>query len=118
MTTKDRSKAKHTARYARPDEKIKALLFDFGGTLAFLDYDLLAREFSREGRKIDALALEHAEYVGRQKIDHMLMAGENDVILAYMHFFRAWMEAAGIPAEEIADHGERFGAIHRELTLW
>ena len=35
-------------------EKLKALLFDFGGTLAFLDYELLAREFSREGRKLDA----------------------------------------------------------------
>ena len=28
---------------------IKALLFDFGNTLAFLDYELLAREFSRLG---------------------------------------------------------------------
>ena len=37
-------------------QKLKALLFDFGGTLAFLDFELLAREFSREGRKLDALA--------------------------------------------------------------
>jgi len=44
------------------DDKIKALLFDFGGTLAFLDYDLLAREFSREGRKIAGVCLGVAEY--------------------------------------------------------
>jgi HAD superfamily hydrolase (TIGR01509 family) len=119
MTKKKKLPAKkHVAPKRGGDDKIKALLFDFGGTLAFLDYDLLAREFSREGRKIDALALEHAEYIGRKKIDDLLMAGEKDVVLAYTHFFRAWMEAAGIPAEEIADHGDRFGAIHRELTLW
>ena len=54
--------------------KLKALLFDFGGTLAFLDFELLARELSREGRKLDALALEHAEYAGRAAIDRHLMS--------------------------------------------
>ena len=99
-------------------KNVKALLFDFGGTLAFLDYDLLAREFSREGRKLDALALEHAEYAGRAAIDRHLMSGKKDVILAYAEFFRAWMDAAGIPADEIQDHGDRFFAIHREASLW
>jgi putative hydrolase of the HAD superfamily len=115
---KDRSARNEAASKSIGDDKIKALLFDFGGTLAFLDYELLAREFSREGRKIDALALEHAEYTGRQKIDDLLMAGEKDVVLAYTHFFSAWIEAAGIPAEEIVEHAERFTAIHREATLW
>jgi len=50
---------------SKKKEKLKALLFDFGGTLAFLDFELLASEFSQEGRKLDALALEHAEYAGR-----------------------------------------------------
>ena len=54
--------------------KLKALLFDFGGTLAFLDFELLAREFSREGRKLDALAHEHAEYAGRAAIDRNLFS--------------------------------------------
>ncbi|MGC1192342.1 MAG: hypothetical protein WA861_17225, partial [Candidatus Binatus sp.] len=62
---------------AKKEKKLKALLFDFGGTLAFLDYDLLAREFSREGRKLDALALEHAEYAGRAAIDRHLMSEGN-----------------------------------------
>jgi len=56
----------------RGHQKRKALLFDFGGTLAFLDYELLAREFSCEGRIVDALALEHAEYAGRAAIDRFL----------------------------------------------
>jgi len=58
----------------RQRSKVTALLFDFGGTLAFLDFDLLATEFSRPGRKLDALKLEHAEYAGRAALDHHLMS--------------------------------------------
>ncbi|MGH7864476.1 MAG: hypothetical protein ACREQB_05775, partial [Candidatus Binataceae bacterium] len=53
-------------------EHPKALLFDFGGTLAFLDFELLSREFSRDGFTVDALALEHAEYAGRAALDRYL----------------------------------------------
>ncbi len=105
---------------SKKKKKIKALMFDFGGTLAFLDYQLLAREFSREGRKLDALKLEHAEYAGRAAIDkHLMSAGNsNATATAYELFFRGWMRAAGIPEEEFREHAERFGAIHREATLW
>ena len=105
---------------SRKKEKLKALLFDFGGTLAFLDFELLAREFSREGRKLDALALEHAEYAGRAAIDQYLMSGTGKLAdgAAYEHFFRGWMRAAGIPEEEFHECAAKFGAIHREATLW
>ncbi len=105
---------------SKAKEKLKALLFDFGGTLAFLDFELLAREFSGEGRKLDALALEHAEYAGRAAIDRVLMSGANKQAdyAAYEHFFRGWMRAAGIPEEEFRECAEKFGAIHREATLW
>jgi len=105
---------------SKPKKKLKALLFDFGGTLAFLDFELLAREFSREGRKLDALALEHAEYAGRAAIDRVLMSGANKQAdyAAYEHFFRGWMRAAGIPEEEFRECAAKFGAIHREATLW
>lgn len=101
-------------------KKLKALLFDFGGTLAFLDFELLAREFSREGRKLDALALEHAEYAGREAIDQVLMGGGKKLAdaRAYEHFFRGWMKAAGIPQEEFNECAARFYAIHREASLW
>ncbi len=105
---------------SKKKEKLKALLFDFGGTLAFLDFELLAREFSREGRKLDALALEHAEYAGRAAIDRHLMSEGNSqaTAAAYEMFFRGWMTAAGIPEEEFRECAARFGAIHREATLW
>ena len=105
---------------SKPKGKLKALLFDFGGTLAFLDFELLAREFSREGRKLDALALEHAEYAGRAAIDRVLMSGPKKQAdsAAYEHFFRGWMTAAGVPQEEFRECAAKFGAIHREATLW
>ncbi len=105
---------------SKKKEKLKALLFDFGGTLAFLDFELLARELSREGRRLDPLALEHAEYAGRAAIDRHLMSGGNRQAdnAAYEHFFRGWMTAAGIPDEEFVECATKFGAIHREATLW
>src|ERR1700740_1631939 len=104
VKTKNRS-MKVTRGKKHGEKKLKALLFDFGGTLAFLDYELLAREFSREGRKLDALALEHAEYAGRAAIDRHLMNGANKVVSgAYEQFFRGWMEAVGIPEEEFREY--------------
>jgi putative hydrolase of the HAD superfamily len=122
MTTKrkpSRRKDVATRHLPRRRKPLKALLFDFGGTLAFLDYDLLAREFSRPGRTLDPLALEFAEYEGRATIDRMLMSGqERDVNKGYEQFFGAWLGAAGIPEEELHACGERFREIHSEATLW
>jgi putative hydrolase of the HAD superfamily len=115
-----KAKAKAGSGKKRGDQKLRALLFDFGGTLAFLDYELLAREFSREGRKIDALALEHAEYAGRAAIDKCLASapGKQADKAVYDHFFRGWMAAAGIGEEEMRECAARFGEIHREASLW
>jgi HAD superfamily hydrolase (TIGR01549 family) len=119
VKTKSRS-VEATRGKRRGDKKLKALLFDFGGTLAFLDYELLAREFSREGRKIDALALEHAEYAGRAAIDKHLAGapGKQADDSVYAHFFGAWMAAAGIGEDEMRECAARFGAIHKEASLW
>ena len=114
-------KGRKRSALGRGERKLKALLFDFGGTLAFLDFELLAREFSREGRSIDALALEHAEYAGRAAIDQHLgkaPPGKQADDSTYVHFFQAWMSAAGIGETEIGDCALRFRAIHQEATLW
>ena len=100
---------------------IKALLFDFGNTLAFLDYELLAREFSRlGGRKLDAATMESAEYEGRAALDRCMMSpgGPSDPDQPNRQYFRAWMKAAGIPVDELREHGQRFQALNQEETLW
>src|SRR5712692_7950817 len=99
--------------------RVEALLFEFGGTLAFLDYELLADEFSRPGRRIDAGTLERAEYAGRAAIDRALMSPATDgperVSVSY---FRSWMKAAGVPAEETDELQEQFREIHSKSSLW
>jgi putative hydrolase of the HAD superfamily len=107
------------AEHHSANGKVSALLFDFGGTLAFLDFEVLAAEFSRPYRKLDALKLEHAEYAGRAAIDRQLMSEKSrEPNAAYEDFFSAWMEAAGIPREEFADIAARFRVMHAEACMW
>ena len=107
-----------TANHA-PGTKVRALLYDFGGTLAFLDFECLAKEFSRPDRVLDPLKLEHAEYAGRAALDHHLMSGKSrDPNAAYEDFFRAWMDAAGIEQHEFSDISTRFRAMHTEACMW
>jgi putative hydrolase of the HAD superfamily len=105
---------------ARKDSrKISALLFDYGGTLGFLDFEMLAREFSRPHRKLDPLKLEHAEYRGRHALDSYLMSTEKpDFQKGWNGFWRAWMDAAGVSEEEMEEVGNRFRAMHAEASLW
>ncbi len=104
---------------SKPARKVSALLFDYGGTLAFLDFDLLAREFSRPHRKLDALTLERAEYRGRQALDDYLMSHRNpDVQKGWNGFWRAWMRESGVTEEEMEEVGTRFRAMHTEASLW
>jgi putative hydrolase of the HAD superfamily len=105
----------------RPDgtSSLRALLFDFGGTIAFLDYEMLASEFSRPGRRLDAQTLERAEYAGRAEIDRVMMAPSGrDLSQTYAAYFRSWMESAGVPAAEVDDLAVRFRALHDEESLW
>jgi len=94
------------------------VLFDFGGTLAFLDYELLADEFSRRGPRIDALQLEHSEYAGRRWIDEYLMQGNPPSgIGAYYDYFRAWMVTAGYPGERVEELRARLRAADRLTSM-
>ena len=122
MAAKSRKSPAHRVRTKRAHRAArktpKALLFDFGGTLAFLDFELLAREFSREGFRIDPLELELAEYAGRAALDRFLMGGGKIDEFGADTFFRAWMGAAGVPDEFVREYRERFLAIHQESNLW
>ena len=100
--------------------EITALLFDFGNTLAFIDYDALADEFRRALPALDATALERAEYIGRQALDKYVMSCTTplDLDRAYELYFRAWMAAAGIPSSRIDWCRDRFMALNQAESLW
>ncbi len=114
----EKTTAKKRSSKASP---IKALLFDLGNTLTFLDYELLAREWGRLGdRELDAPALERAEYQGRAALDHYMMnaAGAPDSNQANRDYFRGWMNAAGIPRDEMREHARVFGELNAVEALW
>ncbi len=100
--------------------EIRALLFDFGNTLAFLDYQALAEEFRRVLPALDEIALERAEYIGRQALDQYVMSAPAplDLDRAYELYFRAWMAAAGVPAGRVEWCRERFVALNQAESLW
>ncbi len=99
--------------------KVSALLFDFGGTLAFLDFEMLAGELSRPERRLDAIRLEQAEYEGRAALDRRFLADpKSDVNQAYDGFMRAWMGAVGISEDELPEIRQRLREMHEKETLW
>jgi putative hydrolase of the HAD superfamily len=100
--------------------EIKALLFDFGNALAFLDYDALSDEFRRVLPALDAAALERAEYIGRQALDEYVMRTGMpiDFDQAYELYFLAWMGAAGVPASRLEWCRDRFLALNQAQSLW
>jgi putative hydrolase of the HAD superfamily len=100
--------------------EIRALLFDFGNTLAFLDYEALTEELRRVLPALDAIALERAEYIGRQALDEYVMSAPAplDLDRAYELYFRAWMAAAGVPAARVDWCRQRFLALNQAESLW
>ncbi len=101
-------------------DEIKALLFDFGNTLAFLDYEALAQEFRPVLPTLEATALERAEYIGRRALDEYVMSAEGPIDLdrAYGLYFMAWMVAAGVPQSRVEWCRDRFVALNQEQSLW
>jgi putative hydrolase of the HAD superfamily len=101
-------------------DEIRGLLFDFGNTLAFLDYDALVEEFRRVLPELDATGLEKAEYLGRKALDEYVTSTSPalDLDKAYELYFRAWMAAAGIPPGRIDWCRERFLALNQAESLW
>ena len=100
--------------------EITALLFDFGNTLAFIDYEALTDELRPALPGLDATTLEWAEYLGRQALDYYVMACTSPIDLdkAYELYFRAWMAAAKIPAARVEWCRERFVALNQAESLW
>jgi putative hydrolase of the HAD superfamily len=97
----------------------KALLFDFGNTLAFVDYPALAQALAPARPGLDAQTLERAEYEGRQALDHALAADPGiSLDIAYALYFRRWMGAARIYGAHLDWCQERFTALNRVESLW
>lgn len=109
---------------ARPE--LAAVLFDAGGTLVRLNFEWMAGAVADFGVAVDAAALRRAEIAGRRVYDHTRghapARGEPPPPLGVagdtVAYFRATLEAAGVPAAQIGTALERFFARHARAGLW
>ncbi len=91
--------------------RIRAALFDAGGTLVRLDFEWMAAELGRLGHALEAAALRHAEAEGRRRFDE----SDRTRIEPY---FEGMLAAAGAPHELWPRALESWWARQRTVGLW
>lgn len=100
---------------------LDAVLFDAGGTLVRLDYELMARCAERCGAQISADELHVAEARARGDIDRRARAagGVHDTDADRVHdYFETLLEYAGAPADAVRAAGSLLRAEHARRNLW
>lgn len=95
--------------------RLKAVLFDAGNTLLFLDYDRMATEV---GAALDlpltGSGLAAAAPAAARAMEHA-RASDQERAAA---FFMALFSGAGVPAGRLAEVGACLHRMHREQHLW
>jgi HAD superfamily hydrolase (TIGR01662 family) len=98
---------------------MKAILFDAGNTLVWLDHPFLVALLAEHGVAVDAEALLVAEYAAKRVLDERLRAGEVDDDRARGRiYFAEVFRQIEVPAGVLAPLAERLWARHRERNLW
>jgi putative hydrolase of the HAD superfamily len=93
---------------------LRAVLFDAGNTLVFLDYDRLARGIGRvldlplTGERLSAQAADATRAMEHARTDQERAAA----------FLEALFLGAGVPPERLGDVRQALMEMHRELHLW
>jgi putative hydrolase of the HAD superfamily len=100
---------------------LDAVLFDAGGTLVRLDYELMARCVERCGAQISIDGLHLAEARARGDIDRRARAagGVHDSDAERVHdYFETLLDYAGAPADVVRSAGSLLREEHARRNLW
>ncbi len=93
----------------------RAILFDAGNTLLFLDYARLAEAVGQAlGLPLSAAALTAAAGPAAEAMEGSRAADQERAVA----FFEALFREAGVPAERLGELRECLGRLHRERHLW
>ncbi|HLM67977.1 MAG TPA: HAD-IA family hydrolase [Longimicrobium sp.] len=96
----------------------KAVLFDAGNTLIWLDHAFIVDALRDYGVETTADRLIEAEYAGKLLMDDLARAGKTDERTRAQVYFAEIFRQAGAPESSFAELGQRMFARHAEKNLW
>jgi putative hydrolase of the HAD superfamily len=98
---------------------MKAILFDAGNTLVWVDHPFLVALLAEHGVEATEEQLLTAEYAAKRVLDERIRAGEvdGDAKRGRIYFAEVFRQIA-VPDEAFAPLAERLWARHRERNLW
>lgn len=98
---------------------IKAIIFDAGNTLVWLDHELIAEVLREHGVEASQESLLAAEYAAKAKLDEMIRRGEEGTDASRWRFyFQEILRAIGTDGESISTIIDRLESRHAERNLW
>lgn len=102
-----------------PDDAVKAILFDAGNTLVWLDHDFILALLAEHGVRTTSEKLLAAEYAAKRVLDERVRAGEaDDDAQRGRVFFAEVFREVGVPAEIFPEVAARLWERHRVSNLW
>ena len=98
---------------------IKAIFFDAGNTLIFIDSDVVLPILREHGAEADVDRFREAEYVARtlltKRVEEGAFGTENHI---WQEYFANLFRYSGVPEERIDEVGKKVREIHRDHHLW
>lgn len=98
---------------------IRAILFDAGNTLIFMDPRKILPILEKQGGTADEASYWKAEFRARkilsERIDEGAFGTENEI---WTEYFQNFFKGCGVPEEKIEAAGREVRDVHREHHLW
>jgi len=98
---------------------IKAILFDAGNTLIFINADVVVPVLNEHGAKVSGKEFREAEFHARtlltRRVEEGAFGTEDHI---WNEYFKNLFRACGVSEDRLQNVGERIRDIHRESHLW
>lgn len=98
---------------------MKAIIFDAGNTLVWLDHELIAGLLREHGVEASQHALLAAEYEAKRKLDEMIRRGDAGTDASrWRYYFEQILQAIGVSGESVPAIIDGLETRHARRNLW
>lgn len=98
---------------------IKAIFFDAGNTLIFIDPGVVLPILRGFGAQVDEERFQEAEFLARTRLTRRVEEGAfGTEAHIWLEYFQTLFQASGVPEGSLEAAGERIREVHRERHLW